>query len=506
MRPYDDVVRMRWGVMSYGSVSEDVPGELDSPRLPLAAGIEPPLRGVGRAFFLRHRTHPPVEPSAGEELALAAIPLSTRVQSYLEVQKLAGQNRRPDPRQIRVEDFLASVNYRFPLPEPGTLGIRTAAGPSVFGPEGTALLQVGVQAGALQRESSDGTHLVLSIDLSSSMSRGSRLNEVREGVSRLFDQLEPGDYLSLVLFQEEVIERVEKASAGDKEGLKRLLLSVEPHGGTDLAAGLQAAMTLLLSDSLPQAKRLVLITDSRVMMPQATEAQVRLLLAEGEAVGAKMQILDVSDRSEIDPALAEWAKVLSGDARRTPDAGRIYWHLLEMLSGRSPVVASEAKLSVRFNPECVAAWRLIGHDANSFAAINPPSLDAELKAGEAASGLFEIWFIPGESDEVGQAELTWKDPANGSARRVLQRISRLQFAPTAAEMPLSLQQAALAAETAEVLKGSRDALRELGLIPANSRGLEGVLAAGRTVHPRLAQRPDFQAFLEFVARLEKLEK
>ena len=504
--PFDDVVRMRWGVMSYGSFSEDVPGELDSPRLPLAAGMESPLFGPGRAFFLRHRTHPPVEPSAGDELALAAVPLSTRVQSYLEVQKLAGQNRRPDPRQIRVEDFLASVNYRFPLPEPGTLGIRTAAGPSVFGPEGTALLQVGVQAGALQRESSDGTHLVLAIDLSSSMSRGSRLNEVRQGVSRLFDQLEPGDYLSLVLFQEEVIERVEKASAGDKEGLKRLLLSVEPHGGTDLAAGLQAAMTLLLSDSLPQAKRLVLITDSRVMMPQATEAQVRLLLAEGEAVGAKMQILDVSDRSEIDPALAEWAKVLSGDARRTPDAGRIYWHLLEMLSGRSPVVASEAKLSVRFNPECVAAWRLIGHDANSFAAINPPSLDAELKAGEAASGLFEIWFKPGESDDVGQAELTWKDPASGSARRVLQRISRLQFAPTAAEMPLCLQQAALAAETAEVLKGSRDALRELGLIPANSRGLEGVLAAGRTVHPRLAQRPDFQAFLEFVARLEKLEK
>ncbi|MBC7856002.1 MAG: VWA domain-containing protein [Pirellulaceae bacterium] len=504
--PFDDVVRMRWGVMSYGSFSEDVPGELDSPRLPLAAGMESPLFGPGRAFFLRHRTHPPVEPSAGELLALAAVPLSTRVQSYLEVQKLAGQNRRPDPRQIRVEDFLASVNYRFPLPEPGTLGIRTAAGPSVFGPEGTALLQVGVQAGALQRPTSEGTHLVLAIDLSSSMSRGSRLNEVRQGVSRLFDQLEPGDYLSLVLFQEEVVERVEKASAGDKEGLKRLLLSVEPHGGTDLAAGLQQAMTLLLSDSLPQDKRLVLITDSRVIMPQTTESQIRSLLAEGEAVGAKMQILDVSDRSEIDPALAQWAKVLSGDARRTPDAGRIYWHLLEMLSGRSPVVASEAKLSVRFNPVCVAAWRLIGHDANSFAAINPPSLDAELKAGEAATGLFEIWFKPGESDDVGQAELTWKDPASGSARRVLQRISRLQFAPSAAEMPLCLQQAALAAETAEVLKGSRDALRELGLIPANSRGLEGVLAAGRTVHPRLVQRPDFQAFLEFVARLEKLEK
>lgn len=506
MRPYDDVVRKRWGVMSYGSFTDDVPGELDSPHLPLAAGIESPLRGRGREFFLRHRTHPPVEPSAGPDFATAAVPLSTRVQSYLDAQKLVSQNRRPDPRQIRVEDFLAAVNYRFPLPEPGTLGIRTAAGPSVFGPDGAALLQVGVQAGALQRPTSGGTHLVLAIDLSSSMSRGSRLNEVRQGVSRLFDQLEPGDYLSLVLFQDEVIERVEKGSTGDKENLKRLLLSVEPHGGTDLAAGVQEAMSLLLADSLPQAKRLVLITDSRVIMPAKTALQVRALLAEGETVGAKMQILDVSDRSEIDPALAEWAKVLSGDVRRTPDAGRIYWHLLEMLTGRSPVVASEAKLSVRFNPQCVAAWRLIGHDANSFAAVNPPSLDAQLKAGEAATGLFEIWFKPGESDDVGQAELTWKDPVSGAPHRVQQRISRLQFAPSAAEMPLSLQQASLAAETAEILKGSRDALRELGFVPANSKGLAGVLAAGRTVHTRLAERADFQAFLEFVGRLEKVEK
>lgn len=511
VRPFDDIVRMRWGVMTYPSFIDDVPGELDSPRLPTAAGIETPLRGRGREFFLRHRTHPPVEPAAGPDFIACAVPLSTRVQSYLDAQKLVSQNRRPDPRQIRVEDFLAAVNYRFPLPDPGTLGIRTAGGPSVFGPEGTALLQVGVQAGALARPTNEGTHLVLAIDLSSSMSRGSRLQEVRQGVSRLFDQLEPGDFLSLVLFQDEVVETIEKASSADQEGLKRLLLSVEPHGGTDLAAGVQQAMTMLLADSLPQSKRLVLITDSRVTMPSKAEAQVRALLSEGEAVGATMRILDVSDRNEVDPTLVEWAKVLGGSVRRAPDAGKIYWQLLEMLSGRSPVIASEAKLTVRFNPDCVAAWRLIGHGANSFTMVNPPSLDAQMKAGEAATGLFEIWFKPGESDDVGQAELTWKEPVSGSPHRTIQRISRLQFAPSAAEMPISLQQAALAAETAEALTGSRDALRELGLVPANaastgSRGLAGVLAACRTVHPRLAQRADFQAFVEFVARLEKTEK
>jgi hypothetical protein len=141
-----------------------------------------------------------------------------------------------------------------------------------------------------------------------------------------------------------------------------------------------------------------------------------------------------------------------------------------------------------------------------MAAINPPSLDAELKAGEAATALFEVWFKPGESDDVARAELTWKDPATGAPRQLVQRISRLQFAPSTAEMPLCLQQAALAAETAEVLRGSRDHLRELNLIPANSKGIAGIAAAGRTANPRLLQRPDFQAFLELVSQLERLEK
>ena len=507
MRPYEDVVRLRYGVMSFNSYAEDTPGELDSPRFPLAAGIEPPRsRGANRVFFLRHRTHPPIETGAGAEFASVAVPLTTRVQSYLDVQRIISHNRWPDPRQIRVEDFLAAVDYRFPAPEPGRLGIRTAGGPSVFGPEGAALLQVAVQAGSLQRPSSTGTHLVLAVDMSSSMERGNRVREVRQGICRLLDQLTPEDNVSLVIFQDEVVERIEKASAADKEEIKKLLLSIEPHGGTDLAAGLQQAMSLILADSLPQAKRLVLVTDSRVIMPAMTENRVRELLTLGASAGAKMQVLDVSDRAEVDPALARFAEILSGDVRRTPDGGTIYWRLLEMLSDRSPVIASEARLVVRFNPQCVAAYRLIGHDANALAAVNPPSLDAELKAGEAATALFEVWFKPGESDDVAQAEVTWKDPASGAPHQLVQRISRLQFAPSAAEMPICLQQAALAAETAEVLRGSRDALRELNLVPANSRGLSGVVAAGRTVHPHLAKRPDFQAFLEFVSRLERLEK
>jgi hypothetical protein len=127
-------------------------------------------------------------------------------------------------------------------------------------------------------------------------------------------------------------------------------------------------------------------------------------------------------------------------------------------------------------------------------------LPAELAAGEAATALVEVWFQPTDVDDVGQAVLTWHDPA-GRPQRLTQRISRLQFAPTFAEAAVSLQQAALAAEVGQELRGNSAALRELGLAPASPGGYSAVLSAARQVHPQLASRSDFQRLLTVVRAL-----
>ena len=91
-----------------------------------------------------------------------------------------------------------------------------------------------------------------------------------------------------------------------------------------------------------------------------------------------------------------------------------------------------AKIESDFNPKAVAAYRLIGHEANSLADLTPAAVEAELAAGESATAMVELWFQPAEIDDLGRAELSWHD-AGGELRRVSQRISRLQFAPTFAE-------------------------------------------------------------------------
>ena len=504
MRPLDDVMLLKFGVLGSPQYADDRLPEIDAPLLPRAIGIQPPLvRGYNRGFFLKHRVFPPLSPAARPELTTLSPPLITESDLLARVARSLAEGRLPPASELRTEDFLAAMNYHFAPAQPGRAAIRTAAGPSPFGSQGTDLLQVGVQAGDMAKRAQTETHLVLAIDLSQSTSRGGRLEMLQRGLDRLLDQLGSRDRLSLVVFHEEVVHQVELATRDDVPAIRQLVARLAPRGGTNLAAGLQTAVSLAMADSLSaqSTKRLVLITDSQAQLPTATLDQLRqLLIAAGDA-GVRLDVLDIGEREVLDPVLVEWSENLGGETRPVRSARQLYWSLLEALMGSGPVVASEAKLTLHFNPQAVTAYRLIGHEANSLAEFAPASVQAELAAGESAGVLLELWLNSSDIDDVGVAELTWRDAA-GQPQLVRQRISRLQFAPIFAEAAPSLQQAAIAAEVGQELAGARAALRELQLKPANSHGLAGVSSLAREVHSEVRQRPEFKRLMELVQQIE----
>ena len=150
------------------------------------------------------------------------------------------------------------------------------------------------------------------------------------------------------------------------------------------------------------------------------------------------------------------------------------------------------------------AYRLIGHEANALADLSPAALDAELSAGEASAALVEIWPLPGSNNDLGQAELTWRDPQSGRLQRLRQPITRLQFVAAPGDpAQLSLIQAALAAEVGESLRESLPALRQAGLRPGNIRGLTAVLEAAERAPSPLRQRPNAVRLLQIVKELKR---
>jgi hypothetical protein len=506
LRPMDDAVLLRYGVLGAPSYADDRLPELVAPRLPRPTGIEPPpVRGYDRPFFLKHRVFPPISPRANLKLAVLDVPLVPFSDVLGRLERLLAEGKVPGAGEVRTEELLAAMDYQLPAAPAGKLAIRTAAGPSLFGGPEAGLLQVSVQAGSLNARPQPATHLVLAIDLSHSMAAAGRLEMLHTAIRRLLAQLGSRDRLSLVLFDEEVRCVVEAATRDDADSLRKLVGELAPRGGTNLAAGLQQAASLAMNDvaGAHAARRLVLITDSEPLLSPEAAAPVASMLSEAAEAGVRLDVLDVSFREQLHPLLTQWAAETEGDARRMADGRQLSKALVEALAGGEATVAHDARLTLRFNPKAVAAYRLVGHEANALADVSPAAVEAEIAAGEAATALVELWFTPEDLDDLGTAELTWNDPATGQSQTVRQRISRVQFASTPREMPPSLVQAALAAQVGEVLHGSHDVLRQAGLRPGSSRGLAGVIEAAESANLRVQERGDVERLLALVRELQR---
>jgi Mg-chelatase subunit ChlD len=504
----EDVLLMRWDALASPQRSEEPVPELEHIRRAPAAGVDLPLApGYDRAFLLKSSTHPPVFPAGHQALQDISVPLATAARSFQRTKQLVDQGRMPAASEIRSEDFLSAIDYNFPPPSSGRLAIRTAGGPSVFGRQQHRLLQVGVKAARSVGDSA--THVSVVVDVSTSMGRNGRLAAVRDALKIMVRHLGPEDSLSLVAVNHAKVHQIEFANAEHFEEVTNVIQQLQAGGGDNLAGGVQVALRFAVEADLPAGanRQLVLITDGEASLGEQELAQLGDAFALAEESDVAMTVLDLDDRSFSSP---DAGSLSSGLRLRRVTPLQIVWELVGLATGESPLIAREAMLRVTFNPRAVFAYRLVGHGPTAVTGLDGSEFAADLYSDQEATALFEIWLRENDEEDVGWTDVRWTDPRTGATRVTSkQRISRVQFAVSQAETPLTLQAAAIAAEVGQRLRGVGDfEVRGNGVFGQRRKpeSWEDVLAVGTRVHRRAAERPDFQELLDLVRRIERLRK
>lgn len=472
--------------------------DLVSVNEPDPRGLRPPnVREFDLLFLLRHGVHPFVSPSAHADLAKVQVPLVNSTASFQRALRLinAAESRQPEttredlrPDDVRVEDFLAAMDYEFPRPassdSPG-LNLYTAAGVSPWSDNGLGLIQIGVQAGSVARPPQSAAHLLLVIDTSAAMGRAGIWSMLCRELHANFAELLPADRVSILLIGERPQMLGRNLTAEAATNLLPQLAVLTPRGNANLAAALPELASVLKSankDAKKRPTRAVLLTAGMLHLEPAQLAlwgdELRPLLSNDKDTLGKnsLDIVDLRQSEVLDPlltALAGWGRkpVLHANQDHQLDL-----QLREILGGQSQLVAHDVSLRINFVPNAVALYRLLGHEASAVSNLIPLEWQTDLRSGETATALFEVAVRPNGPDIIAHATLEWRDKA-GKLHTKKQPVSRLQFAPSFAEAPRSLQLAALAAETAEVLRGSYFA-------PVASHDLDQV----RSIGQRLPQR------------------
>lgn len=455
-------------------------------------------------FLLVHEVHPFISPAAGQTFLRSPLPLVVAAPSFdhsweeLYREGASAEAVKDSLRQIvRTEEFIQAIDYGVPAAN-SPVSLHVLGGPSPFGAIDSRTLQVIAQGGksasaADRRTPADVTVVV---DISTSMREHNKLSRTREALKEFVATLRPGDRVSLIAHCETARVLLNHADADRKLEILAAVDQLQPQSGNNIDEAMRlAALSLKRIGKLEMPQSLVVISDGVGLVTAKSAAQIARVLSHLAEDNIRVAVIDLTQAGLHDPLLPRLAAAGRGSSSRVSHRQEMVDALRAAVGRRRPVVAEDVRVTVHFNPSAVSSYRLLGHEPTSILDDRPVEID--LRAHQAAAGLFEINLIPQGDNDVGWVEISWRgtkaDPQNGTRQSQRRRISRIQFAQTFAEAPMPVQAAIIAAETAELLRGSPYADR-----PQTS--LAAVRDLADQVDLEMAEAPSFKRFVRFIDR------
>ena len=406
---------------------------------------------------------------------LSTFSLDVDTASYAMARRALTMGCLPDPRGVRLEEFVNFFAYDYPEPqgqEPIAVAAEYAACP--WNAE-HRLLRLGVKAKDLTRNAElPPCNLTFLIDVSGSMSGPDRLERAKKGLGLLVEKLRPADHVAVVTYANDTCVVLPATSGAEKAHIRGRIESLQASGGTNGGAGLELAYAEAAKNFNPQANnRVILITDGDFNIGLSGPAELERFISEKRETGVFLSVVGVGAGNYQDAMMKKLANAGNGN----------YSYLDSLLTakkvfvdefGASFTVAKDVKLQIEFNPAQVAGYRLLGYENRLLQAkdFKDDRKDAgEIGSGHSMTAFYEIVPAKGEAAAVGETlkyqrtetvaseelatlKLRWKEP-DGTVSREAERPLRPQDLGRGEKPSADFRFAAAVAEFALILSDSK---------------------------------------------------
>jgi len=340
--------------------------------------------------------------------------------SFGVARTLLQQGLVPPAASIRVEEWVNAMTYSDPAPEQDDLGVRAEAVAGA-GPAGTQLVRVAVGAREVTPADRPRVNVTLVVDRSGSMDVRERLGLVQASLALLADRLRDDDTVSLVSFEDRARPLLEPTPVSETETILEAVEGLTPGGSTNLEAGLALGYDQAREAFDPAAVNLVVLASDGVANVGATgPGSITERIAEEGADGIHLVTVGFGMGNYNDHLMEQLADLgdgFYGYVDTFEEAERLFG--TDLVTTLTPV-AGEARAQVRFDPEVVEGYRLVGYENREIADEDFADLDVdagELGAGHRATALYEVRTAPGVAPVtvLGEAEVRWRPIGVGGA-------------------------------------------------------------------------------------------
>jgi len=368
-----------------------------------------------------HGFSPEIDPAERPQSTFA---MDIDTASYGYAASLIRQGSRPDPSMVRPEEFINAVSEQYPQPAGNGFtvnvdGTRLPQTHRLSNPGDVRLLRVGLQTRTENQDSRPDAALTFVIDVSGSMGEPGKLDVVRAALNDLIDQLRPTDSVAIVTFSDQATVVRPMTRMAERSDLHQAVDGLRATDSTNLEAGLVLGYQVARDGLRAGAtNRVVLLSDGLANVGDTAASPILAQVKENAA--KQITLLGVGVGQQYgDQLMEQLADQGDGYVIYASGLDETRTAFREQLPATIPIRALDAKVQVTFDPQAVAAYRLIGYDDRALAdsAFRDDHVDGgEVFAGHSVTALYTVRLKASAGGTVAQVRARWQDPDTHNAQ------------------------------------------------------------------------------------------
>lgn len=329
----------------------------------------------------------------------------------------------PRPEDVRIEEMLNYFRFSYPAPSGAAFGFLTDVARAPWDPE-RRLVRIGIKGREVAAVQRPPANLVLLIDASGSMAGPKKIGLLRDGFAMLAEKLDARDTVAIVAYAGRAGVILPPTSGDKKARIINALDAFETGGATDGSLGIQRGYELAAQGFKEGGiNRVILATDGDFNLGVTQRSELEGLIGRKARTGIFLTVLGFDNFNPNDKTLELLADKGNGHYAFVDGVSEARRVLVDDLSGTLQTIAKDVKIQVRWNPEAVESYRLIGYENRALAAteFRDDSKDAgEIGAGHTVTALYDVKPTSQRNTDrsFGTIAIRYKDPDGTEAREV----------------------------------------------------------------------------------------
>jgi Ca-activated chloride channel family protein len=363
--------------------------------------------------------------------------------SYSNIRRFITLNSLVPPDAVRIEEMLNYFNLNYHEPANGDMfAVKTKLTACPWNPA-SQLYYVNLSSKKINIDTLPPSHLVFLIDISGSMDMANRLPLLKSAFRLLVNNLRDKDSVAIVVYGGVTGIMLNTTSGGEKEKILQAIDELEPGGSTPGESGIRLAYSVARNHFIPKGNnRVILATDGDFNVGMRTEEDLDELISQHRESGIYLTCLGVGMGNYKDSKIQTLAKKGNGNFAYLDNYREAEKVLLKEFTQTLYAVADDVYMNVRFNPDYVSEYRLIGFDNRVGALKDSLSVieGGEIGSGHSMVAVFEV--IPTQynhslienhttgSSDFADIRIQYQLP-NDTVHRVANTACKFQFIPFA---------------------------------------------------------------------------